>query len=178
MEKTAALIRFVIVMFCVILFMAGALWNLCVPAEQAEETAEVLAGQEDAFDVLRLQQQDDTMDTDDDAAKQKALENRIASLRIKRDAAWEQLYQAIDQLDTAEQQQLQKQYAELQYQEQKLELLLHAKGVESVLAVLGPNQANIIVPEEQLHSQYEKLYDLVLRNTKYDETQIILVPLE
>ena len=26
--------------------------------------------------------------------------------------------------------------------------------------------------------EYEKLYDLVLRNTEYDETQIILVPLK
>lgn len=178
MEKTAALIRFVIVMFCVILFMAGALWNLCVPAEQAEETAEVLAGQEDAVDVLRLQQQADTMDTDDDAAKQKALENRIASLRIKRDAAWEQLYQALGQLETAEQQQMQTQYAELQYHEQKLELLLSAKGIAPSLAVLGINQANIIVSDEVLQKEAEKLYDLVLRNTNYEESQIILVPLK
>ena len=29
-----------------------------------------------------------------------------------------------------------------------------------------------------LQQEYEKLYDLVLRNTEYDETQIILVPLK
>lgn len=178
MEKTAALIRFVIVMLCVILFMAGALWNLCVPAEEFEETADVIAGQAEAVDGLRLQPQDGSTDADDFAAKQKALENRIASLRIKRDAAWEQLYQALGQLETAEQQQMQTQYAELQYHEQKLELLLSAKGIAPSLAVLGINQANIIVSDEVLQKEAEKLYDLVLRNTNYEESQIIFVPLK
>jgi hypothetical protein len=46
------------------------------------------------------------------------------------------------------------------------------------MAVLGEEQANIIVPAETLQQEYEKLFDLVLSNTAYDATQIILVPLK
>mgnify|MGYP003294054616 CR=1 FL=1 len=77
-----------------------------------------------------------------------------------------------------EKQQKLRQYAELQYQEKRLELLLNAKGIQHSLAVLSSEQANIIVPEDILQKEYEKLYDLVLRNTDYEESQIILVPLK
>ena len=109
---------------------------------------------------------------------QQTMENRLAALRMERDAAWQQLYHAVEVLEFAEKQQTLRQYAEIQYNEQTLELLFKAKGIENCMAVLGEEQANIVVPAETLQQEYEKLFDLVLSNTAYDETQIILVPLK
>ena len=97
---------------------------------------------------------------------------------MERDAAWQQLYRAVETLEFTDKQQTLQQYAEIQYNEQTLELLLKAKGIENSLVILGEQQANIIVPAETLQQESEKLFDLVLRNTEYDETQIILVPLK
>ena len=177
MDKVATVIRLLILVLCVLLFWAGALWNLCVQPETAETSGDVNL-QEDYAEVSLISMQENEMEYEETAMRQSIMENRIAKLRMERDNAWQQLYHTVAQLEFAEKQQTLQQYAELQYCEQKLELLLSAKGIVPALAILGQEQANLIVPADILQQEYEKLYDLVLRNTEYDETQIILVPLK
>ena len=177
MDKVATVIRLLILVLCVLLFLAGALWNLCVQPETAETSGD-MNRQEDYAKVALISTQENEMEYEETAMRQSIMENRIAELRMERDNAWQQLYHTVAQLEFAEKQQTLQQYAELQYCEQKLELLLSAKGIVPALAILGQEQANLIVPEDILQQEYEKLYDLVLRNTEYDETQIILVPLK
>ena len=177
MDKVATVIRLLILVLCVLLFLAGALWNLCVQPETAE-TSEDVNLQEGYAEASLISMQENEMEYEETAMRQSIMENRIAKLRMERDNAWQQLYHTVAQLEFAEKQQTLQQYAELQYCEQKLELLLSAKGIVPALAILGQEQANLIVPADILQQEYEKLYDLVLRNTEYDETQIILVPLK
>ena len=177
MDKVATVIRLLILVLCVLLFWAGALWNLCVQPETAETSGDVNL-QEDYAEASLISMQENEMEYEETAMRQSIMENRIAKLRMERDNAWQQLYHTVAQLEFAEKQQTLQQYAELQYCEQKLELLLSAKGIVPALAILGQEQANLIVPADVLQQEYEKLYDLVLRNTEYDETQIILVPLK
>ena len=177
MDKVATVIRLLILVLCVLLFWAGALWNLCVQPETAETSGDVNL-QEGYAEASLISIQENEMEYGETAIRQSIMENRIAELRMERDNAWQQLYHTVAQLEFAEKQQTLQQYAELQYCEQKLELLLSAKGIVPALAILGQEQANLIVPEDILQQEYEKLYDLVLRNTEYDETQIILVPLK
>ena len=177
MDKVATVIRLLILVLCVLLFLAGALWNLCVQPETAETSGD-MNRQEDYAKVALISTQENEMEYEETAMRQSIMENRIAKLRMERDNAWQQLYHTVAQLEFAEKQQTLQQYAELQYCEQKLELLLSAKGIVPALAILGQEQANLIVPADILQQEYEKLYDLVLRNTEYDETQIILVPLK
>ncbi len=175
METTVKLVRGVIVLLCAALFLAGAVWNLCNPAQETENIMEQSSMQEETTDVVFAPE--DTLEMQKELETQER-DNRIAALRIQRDTSWQQLYHAVEQLEFAEKQQKLHQYARLQYKEQRLELLLAAKGMEPCLAVLEETQANIIVPEALLQTEYEKLYDLVLRNTDYAEHQIILVPLK
>ena len=177
MDKVATVIRLLILVLCVLLFWAGALWNLCVQPETAETSGDVNL-QEGYAEASLISIQENEMEYEETAMRQSIMENRIAKLRMERDNAWQQLYHTVAQLEFAEKQQTLQQYAELQYCEQKLELLLSAKGIVPALAILGQEQANLIVPADILQQEYEKLYDLVLRNTEYDETQIILVPLK
>ena len=177
MDKVATVIRLLILVLCVLLFWAGALWNLCVQPETAETSGEVNL-QEGYAEAALISIQENEMEYEETAMRQSIMENRIAELRMERDNAWQQLYHTVAQLEFAEKQQTLQQYAELQYCEQKLELLLSAKGIVPALAILGQEQANLIVPADILQQEYEKLYDLVLRNTEYDETQVILVPLK
>ena len=177
MDKVATVIRLLILVLCVLLFLAGALWNLCVQPETTETSGD-MNRQEDYAKVALISTQENEMEYEETAIRQSIMENRIAELRMERDNAWQQLYHTVAQLEFAEKQQTLQQYAELQYCEQKLELLLSAKGIVPALAILGQEQANLIVPADILQQEYEKLYDLVLRNTEYDETQIILVPLK
>ena len=177
MDKVATVIRLLILVLCVLLFWAGALWNLCVQPETAE-TSEDVNLQEGYAEAALISIQENEMEYEETAMRHSIMENRIAELRMERDNAWQQLYHTVAQLEFAEKQQTLQQYAELQYCEQKLELLLSAKGIVPALAILGQEQANLIVPADILQQEYEKLYDLVLRNTEYDETQIILVPLK
>jgi len=177
MDKVATVIRLLILVLCVLLFWAGALWNLCVQPETAETSGDVNL-QEGYAEAALISIQENEMEYGETAIRQSIMENRIAELRMERDNAWQRLYHTVAQLEFAEKQQTLQQYAELQYCEQKLELLLSAKGIVPALAILGQEQANLIVPADILQQEYEKLYDLVLRNTEYDETQIILVPLK
>ena len=180
MDKVVTMIRLLILLLCAVLFLAGALWNLCLQPETNTEHI-------DAHDEVHTEISQETEDVffqqepiiEDTAAQtQQAMENRLAALRMERDAARQQLYHAVENLEFAEKQQTLQRYAEIQYNEQTLELLLKAKGIEHSLVILGEQQANIIVPAETLQQESEKLFDLVLRNTEYDETQIILVPLK
>ena len=175
MESLAKLIHRMIVLLCVGLFLAGAAWNLSHPQDvDAQDTAQQDMSQETTDVLFTPEITQNLQEHENDIA----LDSRIAALRMQRDTSWQQLYHTVEQLDFAEKQQTLQQYAELQYQEQRLELLLSAKSVEQCLVLLTSEQANIIVPETILQKEYEKLYDLILRNTTYDETQIILVPLK
>ena len=180
MDKVVTVIRLLILLLCAVLFLAGALWNLCLQPEQDIESMDVhnmvyAENSQETVDVFLKQE----VTVEDTAIQdQQIIENRLAALRMERDAAWQQLYRAVEVLEFAEKQQTLRQYAEIQYNEQTLELLFTAKGIENCMAVLGEEQANIIVPAETLQQEYEKLFDLVLRNTAYDATQIILVPLK
>jgi hypothetical protein len=180
MDKVVTVIRLLILLLCAVLFLAGALWNLCLQPEKDIESMDVhnmvyAENSQETVDVFLKQE----VTVEDTAIQdQQIIENRLAALRMERDAAWQQLYRAVEVLEFAEKQQTLRQYAEIQYNEQTLELLFKAKGIENCMAVLGEEQANIVVPAETLQQEYEKLFDLVLRNTAYDATQIILVPLK
>lgn len=108
--------------------------------------------------------------------EQEYLKNRLAALRMMRDKSWHQLEMRLEGLTDSEKIRRQEQNALLQYKEQRLELLLAAKGFSNCLVVLDEEQANIIVAEQALENQYEKLYDLILRNSDYPAEQIILIP--
>lgn len=111
------------------------------------------------------------------ADEQTMLKNRLASLRMMRDKNWQRLQSQLKDIPETEKQEQTVQIALLQHKEQKLELLLAAKGFEYCLVVLGEAQANIIVAEESLEKQYEKIYDVVFRNSGYPSEQIVLIPL-
>jgi bisphosphoglycerate-dependent phosphoglycerate mutase len=180
MDKVVTVIRLLILLLCAVLFLAGALWNLCLQPEKDIESMDVhnmvyAENSQETVDVFFKQE----VTVEDTAIQdQQIIENRLAALRMERDAAWQQLYRAVEVLEFAEKQQTLRQYAEMQYNEQRLELLLKAKGIEHSLVILGEKQANIIASTETLQQESEKLFDIVLRNTEYDETQIILVPLK
>ena len=174
MDKVTTMIRLLILLLCAVLFLAGALWNLCVQPEHTADTIEDTDMQQESVDVFLEQQESHNILQ----YEQQTMEQRLAALRIDRDTAWQQLHHAVEALEFEEKQQVLQQYAEMQYNEQKLELLFKAKGIELCLVLLGEEQANIIVPKDTLQQEYEKLFDLVLRNTTYDEMQIILVPIE
>ncbi|MBQ5702019.1 MAG: SpoIIIAH-like family protein [Peptococcaceae bacterium] len=111
------------------------------------------------------------------ADEQTMLKNRLASLRMMRDKNWQRLQSQLKDIPETEKQEQTVQIALLQHKEQKLELLLAAKGIEHCLAVLDEEQANIVVAEEVLKNQYEKIYDVVFRNSGYPSEQIVLIPL-
>ncbi len=180
MEKVVTMIRLLILLLCAVLFLAGALWNLCLQPETSTEPmdAQDLVQTDISQETEAVFFQQETIMEKPSVQDQQTMENRLAALRMERDAAWQQLYHAVEVLEFAEKQQTLRQYAEIQYNEQTLELLFKAKGIENCMAVLGEEQANIIVPAGTLQQEYEKLFDLVLRNTAYDATQIILVPLK
>lgn len=175
MEQFFCVVRRLTILLCAALFLAGAMWNLYNPASQEQEELT-----ETAIEVAPALSpgQTDMPDLIEEKDEKADISQRIARLRIARDASTQQLCHAIAQLETEDKQEKLLQYAELTYTEQRLEVLLSAKNLHSCLAVLSPNQANIIVPESILVEEYAKLYDLVLRNTDYDETQIILIPLK
>ena len=56
-------------------------------------------------------------------------------------------------------------------------LLLQAKGIAHCLVILEEQQANVIVAEAELSEQYEKIFDLILRNTDFTAQEIVLLPL-
>lgn len=198
METFLKELRKWVIVFCIVLFIAGALWNLCCTLEEknvsgteknlSDETVQLEYVQRNTVENDTIQEdlvQEDAVDTivlqksrKEENEYNETLENRIAALRIARDSSYQQLYHALEQQEFPEKQKLLQTYATLQYKEHRLELLLSAKGMEQCLVILETNQANIIVPEELLQKEYETLYDLVFRNTEYAADQIVLVPIK
>lgn len=125
--------------------------------------------------VIDLEPKGSSNEAMDSAETQTA--NQIAALRMERERSWQQLQSGLEVLEFADKQQCLKQYEELRYREQRLELLLKAKGIENCLALLEEKQANIIVGGTEVAQQYEKIYDLVQRNSDYPSEQIVIVPL-
>ena len=192
MNEFIKAVRVLIIALCVALFAVGIIWNL-VYGTMSEQEAMATLGQpavsdadwEQQYTAEQMQAATEVGLFSDFTEAQTTpetlaadLENRLATLRMERDSSWTQLQDGLAVLEFDEKQQCLKAYEVLQYQEQRLELLLKAKGIAHCLVVLSETQANIIVDGDALSSQYEKIYDLVQRNTDYLLEQIILVPLE
>ena len=192
MNEFIKAVRVLIIALCVALFAVGIIWNL-VYGTMSEQEAMATLGQpavsdadwEQQYTAEQMQAATEARLFSDFTEAQTApetlaadLENRLATVRMERDSSWTQLQDGLAVLEFDEKQQCLKAYEVLQYQEQRLELLLKAKGIAHCLVVLSETQANIIVDGDVLSSQYEKIYDLVQRNTDYLPEQIILVPLE
>lgn len=185
-------VRILIVAVCLALFAVGILWNLCYSALPEPDTDQTAAGGIEAVAQAENWEQQYTAEqmektaqsavlsaTEPDSRQQEQAdaEEQLAALRIERERSWQQLLNGLQELQFEEKQQLMRQYEELQYKEKRLELLLKAKGLQHCLVVLEQQQANVIVAEEKLAEQYEKIYDLVQRNTAYQPEQIVLIPL-
>ena len=192
MNEFIKAVRVLIIALCVALFAVGIIWNLVYGTMSEQEAAATLgqpavsdADWEQQYTAEQMQAATEAGLFSDFTEAQTApetlaadLENCLATLRMERDSSWTQLQDGLAVLEFDEKQQCLKAYEVLQYQEQRLELLLKAKGIDHCLVVLSETQANIIVDGDVLSSQYEKIYDLVQRNTDYLPEQIILVPLE
>lgn len=193
MNEFIKAVRVLVIALCVALFAVGIIWNLVYGTMAEQKSAATLeqsaTGGADWEQQYTAEQMQTTVEVglfsdlteaqtvaEEEAAA--SLENRLAALRMERDSSWSQLQNGLADLEFDEKQQCLKAYEILQYQEQRLELLLKAKGIAHCLVVLGETQANIIVDSSVLSSQYEKIYDLVQRNTEYLPEQIVLVPLE
>ena len=185
-------VRILIVAVCLALFAVGIIWNLCYSALPEPDTDQTAAGDIEAVAQAENWEQQYTAEqmektaqsavlsaTEPDSRQQEQAdaEEQLAALRIERERSWQQLLNGLQELQFEEKQQLMRQYEELQYKEKRLELLLKAKGLQHRLVVLEQQQANVIVAEEKLAEQYEKIYDLVQRNTAYQPEQIVLIPL-
>lgn len=170
MREFGKAVQMLFLVFCVALFGLGIVWNLFY-GMIAEETLETIGTvQEESTESVPRIEKDIEIDTD-------ILEERLAVLRMERNRSWQQLLDDLDMLQFTEKEIYLKQQAELQFRERRLELLLQAKGISHSLVLLEQEQANVIVPEEVLAEQYEKIYELVQRNTDYIPTQIVLIPL-
>lgn len=185
-------VRILIVAVCLALFAVGIIWNLCYSALPEPDTDQTAAGDIAAVAQAENWEQQYTAEQMEKTAQSAVLsepepdsrqqeqadaEEQLAALRIERERSWQQLLNGLQELQFEEKQQRMRQYEELQYKEKRLELLLKAKGIQHCLVVLEQQQANVIVAEEKLAEQYEKIYDLVQRNTTYQPEQIVLIPL-
>ncbi len=169
---------------CVSLMALSVIGNLFLSqlpeAEEAVTTSAVLEQRyteeqlKSASTAALFSQNEATFEEDDYEIE---MENQIASLRMERDSSWQRLRDRMEQLSDEYQQKLQT-YALLQYKEQRLELLLQARGVDHCLVVLEEHQANVIAAEDALKVQYKKIYDLIQRNSDYTAEQIVLVPMK
>ena len=155
MDKVVTVIRLLILLLCAVLFLAGALWNLCLQPEKDIESMDVhnMIYEENSQETADVFFKQEVTVEDTAIQDQQIIENRLAALRMERDAAWQQLYRAVETLEFTDKQLTLQQYAEMQYNEQRLELLLKAKGIEHSLVILGEKQANIIASTETLPSR-------------------------
>lgn len=192
MNEFVHAVRAAIGVICMGLLAMGVIGNLFFTTLPEQDEAMLTAGQaqetvadwEQQYTEEQMQAAaetalftEDRIDTET-AEETATLENQIAALRMERDSSWQQLKDGLNHLQFEEKQQWLRQYELLQYKEQRLELLLQAKGIQHCLVVLEEQQANVIVAQSELAEQYEKIYDLVKRNTDYGTDQIILVPLK
>lgn len=190
-------VRRLVIAICIALFAVGVIWNLFC-SSLAEEDAAALApadldtvAQEKNY-TAEKNQSGAQLDASAAAAAQASsrqtppeekeaetlVEDRIATLRMARDSSWQQLQDQLAALDTDQRETYLQQYATLRYKERRLEVLLQAKGLLHCLVLLEEKQANVIGDQDVLQQQYEKIFDLVQRNTDYGPEQIVLVPLE
>ena len=92
MDKVVTVIRLLILLLCAVLFLAGALWNLCLQPEKDIESMDVhnmvyAENSQETVDVFFKQE----VTVEDTAIQdQQIIENRLAALRMERDAAWQQ----------------------------------------------------------------------------------------
>ena len=203
MDEFGKSVKILIVAICVALFAVGIIWNLfygTLPTDTMEQpvigevvveteadweeqyTAEKMKTVEEEAEETEPQAEEAAIFFDEEVPKaaeeeQDSVENQIAALRMKRDSSWQQLKNQLESLEFEQKQQCLKQYEELQYKEQRLEVLLQAKGISDCLVLLEEQQANIIADGAALEQQYEKIFDLVQRNTDYLPEQIVIVPL-
>ena len=195
MERLKRVTSAVLTALCLALFSLAVIGNLFTDSLQSQEAAVELVMTETAMSetsmtetalweeaYIKEKQQNpaeavlSASENQNGQEEQEYLKNRLAALRMMRDKSWHQLEMRLEGLTDSEKIRRQEQNALLQYKEQRLELLLAAKGFSNCLVVLDEEQANIIVAEQALENQYEKLYDLILRNSDYPAEQIILIP--
>ena len=195
MERLKRVTSAVLTALCLALFSLAVIGNLFTDSLQSQEAAVELVMTETAMSetsmtetalweetYVKEKQQNpaeaalSASENRNGQEEQEYLKNRLAALRMMRDKSWQQLEMRLEGLTDSEKIRRQEQNALLQYKEQRLELLLAAKGFSNCLVVLDEEQANIIVAEQALENQYEKLYDLILRNSDYPAEQIILIP--
>ena len=195
MERLKRVTSAVLTALCLALFSLAVIGNLFTDSLQSQEAAVELVMTETAMSetsmtetalweeaYIKEKQQNpaeaalSASENRNGLEEQEYLKNRLAALRMMRDKSWHQLEMRLEGLTDSEKIRRQEQNALLQYKEQRLELLLAAKGFSNCLVVLDEEQANIIVAEQALENQYEKLYDLILRNSDYPAEQIILIP--
>ena len=195
MERLKRVTSAVLTALCLALFSLAVIGNLFTDSLQRQEAAVELVMTETAMSetsmtetalweeaYIKEKQQNpaeavlSASENQNGQEEQEYLKNRLAALRMMRDKSWQQLEMRLEGLTDSEKIRRQEQNALLQYKEQRLELLLAAKGFSNCLVVLDEEQANIIVAEQALENQYEKLYDLILRNSDYPAEQIILIP--
>lgn len=195
MERLKRVTSAVLTALCLALFSLAVIGNLFTDSLQSQEAAVELVMTETAMSetsmtetalweeaYIKEKQQNpaeavlSANENQNGQEEQEYLKNRLAALRMMRDKSWQQLEMRLEGLTDSEKIRRQEQNALLQYKEQRLELLLAAKGFSNCLVVLDEEQANIIVAEQALENQYEKLYDLILRNSDYPAEQIILIP--
>lgn len=195
MERLKRVTSAVLTALCLALFSLAVIGNLFTDSLQSQEAAVELVMTETAMSetsmtetalweetYVKEKQQNpaeaalSASENRNGQEEQEYLKNRLAALRMMRDKSWHQLEMRLEGLTDSEKIRRQEQNALLQYKEQRLELLLAAKGFSNCLVVLDEEQANIIVAEQALENQYEKLYDLILRNSDYPAEQIILIP--
>ena len=184
MKQLKNVLRTTMLAIFVSLAIMGIVGNLFFGTLPASDDAVLAAGAEQELQVdyeqqYAIEQQKTIAEQGlSESDRLRTLDNQFAALRMKREQSWQNLRIGLHQLQFEEKQACLRQYEELQYKEQRLELLLQAKGIHHCLAVLETEQANIIVAEWVLAEQYEKIYDLVQRNTTYTAEQIILLPLK
>lgn len=183
MREFGKSVRILIVAICLALFSLGILWNIfygtmpeeisaastsseAISAVDSEQQAAVAGSVIPEMEITKQVQESVHSDA-----------NQIALLRMERERSWQQLQAGLAGLEFTEKQQCLKQYQEQHYREQRLELLLQAKGIADCLVLLEAEQANIIVGGAEVARQYEKIYDLVQRNSDYPPEQIVIVPL-
>ena len=162
-----------IITICASLFVMAVIGNLFL-GSASEATISEISG-ETADVVLDMKEGSDSAvsgETEDEK-----MANRIAVLRMERDRNWRYLQTLMAELQPEEQEAWQS-YAMLQYREQRLELLLQARGITHCLVLLEEEQANIMVSEQEAEKYYEKIFDLVLRNSSYSAEQIVLIPVK
>lgn len=190
MREFGKAVRVFILMLCIALFSVGIIWNLCYGTMNAEEEAALAmsaAEQSQVWEAQYAMEQQSAVETtlrsdekasmSSNALETVTPEEQFAALRMKRDSAWQVLQDQLAELTQPEREQYLAQYAQRRYKEQRLELLLQAKGIAHCLVILEEQQANVIVAEAELREHYEKIFDLILRNTDFTAQEIVLLPL-